>query len=94
MNLEYFMDKCSEWEINDIIDLIPYCDRSQWEGARLNAYVTAQVNSRKRLNQQDICRFKWEDEDDTLFQENEDAQRITDEDINRLAKISKQWEKE
>ena len=39
------------WEINDIIQLLPYLDRNLWETSRLNAYVTAQVNSRKTIKQ-------------------------------------------
>lgn len=86
------MNDCSEWEINDLIDLVPYCDRATWEQARLNAYVTAQVNSKKKLSQQDICKFKWEDTEN-LFNE-EHITEITDDDILRLQKLSEQWQKE
>lgn len=86
------MNDCSEWEINDLIDLVPYCDRATWEQARLNAYVTAQVNSKKKLSQQDICKFKWEDTEN-LFDE-EHITEITDDDILRLQKLSEQWQKE
>lgn len=86
------MDDCSEWELNDLIDLVPYCDRSPWEQARLNAYVTAQVNSRKKLDMQDICKFKWEEiENDMFIQEHN--YEITDEDIERLKQLSEsKWQ--
>ena len=87
------MDECTEWELNDLVDLLPYCDRATWETARLNAYVTAQVNSKKKLSQQDICKFKWEDCED-LFEEEKHITEITDDDILRLQKLADQWQKE
>lgn len=82
------MDSCTEWELNDMIDNLPYLDRTQWETARLNAYVTAQVNSRKQLTQKDILTFKWENKEERMESDIE----ISNEDIDRLKKLSKQWE--
>jgi len=93
VNLEYFMDCCSEWEINDMIDNIPYLDRNLWESERLNAYITAQVNSKKKLTQQDICKFKWEDKHIEDFVKDEKDTEISTDDINRLKNIATQWEK-
>lgn len=64
------------WEINDIIQLLPYLDRNLWETSRLNAYVTAQVNSRKTLKQNDICKFKWEESEENIEISNEDIERL------------------
>jgi len=84
------MDKCTIWEINDIIENIPYLDRTKWETARLNAYVVAQVNSKKHLTQQDILKFKWEDEKSKVqVEHNYD---ISTDDIERLKNLSKQFE--
>ena len=82
------MDECTEWEINDIMECIPYLDRNLWESQRLNGFITAQVNSRKKMNLQDICSFKWEQKD----QDEEKITEISDTDINRLKKLAKQWE--
>lgn len=72
-----------------MIELIPYCDRNSWEQSRMNAYILAQVNSRKKLSPSDIVSFKWEDNNEL----EEHITTITDEDIERLKNISKQWEK-
>ena len=89
---EYFMDKCTEWEVNDLIDNIPYLDRNLWDSQRLNAYITAQVNSKKKLTQQDICKFKWDEHDIEEFVKKDTDTNISTEDINRLKELSKQWE--
>ena len=72
-----------------MIELIPYCDRNSWEQSRMNAYILAQVNSRKKLSPSDIVSFKWEDN----YELEEHITSITDEDIERLKNLSKQWEK-
>lgn len=86
------MDKCSLWEINDIIENLPFMDRNLWETARLNAYVVAQVNSRKHITQQDICKFKWEDKEAFVKKEEKDYE-ISNADIERLKKLgNQQWQ--
>lgn len=92
MDVPYFMDYCSEWEINDIVENIPYLDRNLWETSRLSTYMTAQVNSRKKLQLQDICKFKWEDKE-VLEGNKEHITEISNSDIERLKKLSEQWAK-
>lgn len=88
MDAPYFLDRCTDWELNDMVDNIPYLDRNLWESTRLIAYVMAQVNSRKKLSFQDICTFKWDDSSEP----EEKQVDISDDDINRLKELSKQWE--
>lgn len=76
MDIPYFMDHCQYWEINDIIEYLPYLDRNLWETSRLNAYVVAQVNNRKQLKMQDICTFKWEETTGNIEISNEDIERL------------------
>lgn len=58
--VEYFLDKMQEWEISNIIDNIENVDRLTWEQTRLLMYITAQVNSTKKLKVNDIIKFPWE----------------------------------
>ena len=90
VSLEYFFDECTFWELNDIIENLPYLDRALWETARLNAYVVAQVNSRKKLTQQDVLRFKWEDMKD--FMKDDHVIEMSNSDITRLQELSKNFE--
>lgn len=83
------MDEMQTWEINDMIENIPYTDRALWETARVNAYVVAQVNSKKKLTQQDILKFKWEDMSN--FMNEEHIIEISNADIKRLEELSKNF---
>lgn len=86
------MDRCSTWELNDIIENLPYLDRNLWESSRLGTYVLAQVNSRRHLTQQEILKFKWEEDSVEDFVQEEHDYEISTEDINRLENLAKQWE--
>lgn len=92
MELSYFMDECTYWEINDIIDYLPYLDRNLWESQRLGAYITAQINSKRKLTQQDICKFPWDEKNIEDFVKKEVDIEIGNEDIERLKKLAQQWE--
>mgnify|MGYP001009477014 CR=1 FL=1 len=74
----------TEWEINDIIESLPYLDRNLWETCRLNAYITAQVNSTKKLSMQDIIKFSWDTESN-----DKGSIEISNEDIKRLKEKAK-----
>jgi hypothetical protein len=79
------MDEMQDWEIQDCLDNIPYLNFTEWETARLNAYVTAQVNNKKKLKFQDIAKFAWDSE----VEEKETSDiEISNEDIERLKKKS------
>lgn len=84
--MEYFFDECTTWELNDILENIPYLNRSSWEQSRLQTYVIAQVNSKKKLTQQDILKFKWEDMSGMLAEEHDTS--ISKYDIQRLENLA------
>ena len=90
VSLEYFFDECTTWELNDILENLPYLDRSSWEQSRLQAYVIAQVNTKKKLTQQDVIKFKWEDMKN--FMKDEHIKEISTSEIIRLQELSKNFE--
>ena len=69
------MDKLQEYEINDIIDCLPYSDRNSWEQARLVAYTNVQINSKKKLSPSEVIQLPWD---------NSPTTEITNQDIERL----------
>lgn len=83
------MDKMEDYEVNDVISNLSYLDRNDWERSRLNAYVVAQVNSRKQLKPTDIIKFSW-DTEEGIRQDTS----ISNEDIERLKKKSEQINKQ
>lgn len=58
-----------------------YAYKDSWEQARLIAYITAQCNSTKRLSQDDIISFYWE---------NKEEDELTDKEIDNFANYAKQ----
>lgn len=85
VSVEYFMDTMTEWEINDIIENLPFLDRNMWEACRLKAWITIQANSTDDVAMQDVLKFKW-DEESVESKEIE----ISNEDIARLREKAKQ----
>ena len=71
-------------ELQDILDNIQYADRSIWEALRINSFITCQVNSRKKLNLQDIYRLP--------FDETEDTEQMTKDDFEQIQQQSKALE--
>ena len=70
-----------EYEVNTIIDNLPYMDRNSWEQHRFLAYTNIQINSKKKLSPTDIMKFAWDSE--------EDVNTISKEEIERLRSKSK-----
>ena len=81
------MDECSEWELNDLVQGIKWMDRTTWEQARLQAYLTAQVNSKNKLSPQDILKLPWDEGGEDIDHDTE----ISNEDIQRLKELGKKW---
>ena len=71
------------YEIQPLIASIHRKYKESWEQARLVAYITAQVNSTKKLKPTDIISFCW---DDTISDTS-----ISNEDVQRLKEKAKQY---
>lgn len=65
------------YELNDIINNIPYIDKNEWERFRYTIYSNIQMNSKKKLKPTDIIKYNW----DIVEKENNN---ISNEDIKRL----------
>ena len=74
---EYFMDKMRFYELYDILQFVPYVDKSQWETTRFLSLVIAQKFCKKRLKLTDMFELPWDD----LHRElelTEEAKQMTD----------------
>lgn len=87
------MDECTFWELDDYLELLPYLDRNMWESARLGAFIDAKSHFRGIHKYDDICQFKWEREDE-MVEEVEHDTEISNQEIERLKELAKQWEKD
>lgn len=83
VSVPYYYDEMQHYELNDIIDCLPYSDKNLWESNRINGYIIAQSNSKKKLSATDIIKFPW---DEVELEKNIE---ISNEDIQRLKEKSK-----
>lgn len=75
------------YEIEPYIKNLHLRSKEDWEQARLGAYITAQVNSTKKLKITDIIEFPWEKKEMKKTGKTD----ISNEDIERLRNKAKQW---
>ena len=61
---EYFLDSLQPYEVQNLLEAIPYADRPQWEQTRLKIFSTASMFSKSQLSVRDIMQFPWESEPD------------------------------
>ena len=61
-SIDYFMDEMQEYEINTIIQNIPYLDRNEKELDRYKLYVSVQANSKKKIKLEEIMSLPWDKE--------------------------------
>lgn len=78
------------YEITPYIRNIHLRSKESWEQARLGAYVTAQVNSTKKIKVTDIIEFPWEKEYKAK-QMKTGIKSISNEDVERLKSKAKQY---
>lgn len=74
------------YEVKAVMEYAYYAHKDDWEQARLEAWMTAQVNSKKKIQLQDIITFYWEKEQDA-----ETTTSISNQDIDRLRKQAQQY---
>ena len=68
------------YELEPLVSSIYRKNKESWEQTRLLAYITAQVNSTRKLQPSDIVSFSWDEETtggDTSIS-NDDVQRLKD----------------
>lgn len=69
------------YEIPELVKGLGLKTRDSWEQTRLLAYMTAQVNSTKKIKPSDILQFEWDEKQSDVEQKG-----ISKQDINRLSK--------
>ncbi len=72
------MDEMQDYEVDDILECLPFLDRPDWERTRMEMYTNVQINSKKKLEPTDIVTFPW----DEGFSSGDTS--ISDSDIDRL----------
>lgn len=81
------MDTLQEYEIEPIIQNIPFIEKGDWERTRFQTYCNIQKSSSKRLSPTDLITFPWENDD--TDQINGNSEPLTKEEIQRLKEQAK-----
>lgn len=83
---QYVLDDMQMYEAKVAMKYGYYANKDAWEANRLTAYITAQVNRKRKLKVTDLVTFPWEEENTA-----ESDNRITKEDIERLQKQAENY---
>lgn len=89
VSVEYFMDSLQEYEIEPIVQNIPFIEKGDWERTRFLAYCNIQKSSTKKLKPTDLITFPWEKEESSTDQINDNSEPLTKEEIQRLKEQAK-----
>ena len=83
---QYVLDDMQMYEAQVAMKYSYYANKDVWEANRLTAYITAQVNSKRKLKITDLVTFPWEEESAS-----ESDTSISKEDIERLQKQAENY---
>lgn len=81
----YVLDRIQTYEIEALIENMWMKSKESWEQARLQAYLTAQVNSTKKIDMTEFMTFPWEKVETDKIED-------TKEEREALMKEMKEWE--
>lgn len=92
ISVEYFLDECTLWEINNIVENIPYTDRSLWESQRLVTYAIAKANFKGIGGMTNFLPFPWDVKQTTTKAKQKPTDTsISNEDIARLRDMAQKF---
>lgn len=83
------MDSLQEYEIEPIVQNIPFIEKGDWERTRFQSYCNIQKSSSKKLKPTDLITFPWEKEESSTDQINGNSEPLSKEDIQRIKEQAK-----
>ena len=81
----YVLDRMDFYEMSALIENMWMKSKESWEQARLQAYLTAQVNSTKKIDMTEFMTFPWEKVETEKIED-------TKEEREAVMKEMKEWE--
>lgn len=81
----YVLDRIQTYEVEALIENMWMKSKESWEQARLQAYLTAQVNSTKKIDMTEFMTFPWEKVETDKIED-------TKEEREAVMKEMKEWE--
>lgn len=57
---DYVLDRMNFYEIETLLENLWMKNKESWEQTRIQAYITAQTQSTKKIDMNDMMSFPWE----------------------------------
>lgn len=80
------MQNLQEWEAAELMNIIQFAHRNEWEQCRFQSYLMLQMNSKKKLKFRDIMSFAWDGNNGQDYE-------ISNNDVKQLSEMAKMMEK-
>lgn len=86
---DYVLDRMKFYEIEALIENLWMKNKESWEQTRVQAYITAQTQSTKKIDMNDIMSFPWEKKVEKVEDTPEDIEMMRKEMKEMESKLNK-----
>ena len=73
---DYVLDRMKFYEIETLIENLWMKNKESWEQTRVQAYITAQTQSTKKIDMNDMMSFPWEKKAEKIEETKEDIEAM------------------
>ena len=86
---DYVLDRMNFYEIEALLDNLWMKNKESWEQTRVQAYITAQTQSTKKIDMNDMMSFPWEKKVEKVEDTPEDIEMMMKEMKEMESKLNK-----
>ena len=86
---DYALDRMNFYEIEALLDNLWMKNKESWEQTRIQAYITAQTQSTKKIDMNDMMSFPWEKKVEKVEDTPEDIEMMRKEMKEMESKLNK-----
>ena len=86
---DYVLDRMKFYEIEALIENLWMKNKESWEQTRVQAYITAQTQSTKKIDMNDMMSFPWEKKVEKVEDTPEDIEMVRKEMKEMESKLNK-----
>lgn len=86
---DYVLDRMNFYEIETLLENLWMKNKESWEQTRVQAYITAQTQSTKKIDMNDMMSFPWEKKVEKVEDTPEDIEMMRKEMKEMESKLNK-----
>lgn len=86
---DYVLDRMNFYEIEALLENLWMKNKESWEQTRVQAYITAQTQSTKKIDMNDMMSFPWEKKVEKVEDTPEDIEMMMKEMKEMESKLNK-----